>query len=261
MTSNEYIAKYDAHQRLRGFSANTAKRRNWTLTNIVIESSRGLDEITVDDIETFLGARSTPATRRALLGDLRMFYRWANQRGHLEHDPTRLIDVPKVPSRLPTPLSTDELRTAITTAGDTRLRLIILLGAYAGLRVSEIAHLRHDDVTQPTHLTVRQGKGGKDRIVPLHPDLAAALGTGDGHVIGTRPANVSQLIRQHFRRCRIDHRPHDLRHTFGTEAANVANGDLRIVAALMGHASVRTTERYVAYRDDGGDVIAALFAS
>lgn len=89
-----------------------------------------------------------------------------------------LTDPPRAPKHLPKPARAETIATAvaITTSGSTQLA--ILLGALAGLRVAEITALSSEDIFldhEPPVLLVRQGKGGKDRIVPLHPTLIARL--------------------------------------------------------------------------------------
>ncbi len=266
------IGGFDAHQAMRGFSANTLKRRRWTLSVFAVavsEHGRTLGTATLDDVERFLGVRRSAQTRRSLLGDLRAFYKWASQRGHVDGDPTEILDMPRVPKRAPRPLSRTDLDRALsacnlTTVTGNSLRVAIMLGAYAGLRVSEIAALRWVDVdTDRGVIAVRNGKGGKDRFVPLATDLADALAVldrrGDGRVIGTSGANVSQRIRKFFQRLGIDHRPHDLRVTFGTEACTASGGNVVVAAQLLGHTSIQTTMRYIGWTPDATEVVAAMF--
>lgn len=246
------------YQSMRGFSSATVKRRRWTLTAVQRHTGRTLCDLDTIHIESFIGQLPTAATRSAILSDLRMFYRWGMRRRALSFDPTIDIDPVKVPKRNPTPLSPENLRRAIAHA-DGDLRLMVMLGAYAGLRVSEKAALTSENVHIPSHLVVRNGKGGKDRYVPLHPALIEHLGGRRGLIIGGSAGSVSEAIRGHFRSLGIPNRPHDLRATFGTEAARVARGNLKLVGGLMGHESSVTTERYVVCREDGAQVVADMF--
>lgn len=251
--------RFDQYQALRGFTSATRKRRRWTLTHFARHCG-ALDRALTVDVESFVAARRAPASRRAILGDLRAFYKWAVLRDLVDSDPTLLVDPPKVPKRQPSPIPTAELERAINAA-DRQLRRALMLGAFAGLRVSEIAAIRGEDIWQPTHLVVRNGKGGKDRTVPLHPRLSASLADVEaGPIFGCVSGDhISRQIRALFDSLSIHHRPHDLRHAFGTEAAAVARGDLVLVAGLMGHESVTTTQRYVGYRPDGAAVVAGMF--
>lgn len=252
------IDAFDAHQELRGFSPATRKRRRWTLTNIVAECRKPLDQLTVVDIEVFLARRATASTRRALLGDLRSFYRFAVRRGLVDHDPTSDLDTPKVPSRMPTPLSLDDLDLARRTAAG-KLRTMIVLGGYAGLRVSEIGRLTVADLVDGSYLVVRQGKGAKDRAVPMHPVVVEHFERMRyrSEIVAMTAGGVSNAIRKHFRSLGIDRRPHDLRHTFITEAARRA--PLHVVAKWAGHRNVSTTQGYALVDESDGVLVRAMF--
>jgi hypothetical protein len=71
----DLIDRFGAHQTMRGFSANTVRRRRWTLRNLTIEAGVGLDAIEERHVVAFLSRRTTATTRRSLLGDIRCFYR------------------------------------------------------------------------------------------------------------------------------------------------------------------------------------------
>lgn len=256
------VGDFVANLTMRGLSAATIKRRRWTLTAFTAQiAPRGFDQATTADVERFLSDRPTAATRRALLGDLRAFYRWANSRGLLDVDPTAPIETPKVPKRLPSPLTRDELQRAYDAA-DFRMRCIIALGAGAGLRVSEIAALTSDDLDfVHRSIMIRNGKGGVDRVVPMSGFLADLLShCGPDTVPFKSGDSVSNAVREHFKRLGIKHRPHDLRHTFATELARVSGGNMMLVQQLLGHASLNTTQRYTAALPVGLEVVDALYA-
>lgn len=239
----DLVASFAAHQRLRGWSDATVTRRSGTLR--MFAGTVALDRATVDDVEAFLAARKTAATRHAYRSDLRAFYSWAVDRGHVATDPTTRVAPIKVPRYLPRPLDATSLRDAIAAA-DPEMRLMLMLGAYAGLRCMEIANLRAEDIADGV-LVVRGGKGGKDRAVPLHPALEGALaqmGHGGQVFPGATPDNVSRRVTRHLRAHGINATAHQLRHTFGTELARVTHGDLLVVGSVMGHASATTTLGY-----------------
>ena len=258
------ITQFSNHQRMRGFSVNTIRRRRWTLRRFVDAlEDRPLTEATQTDVEAFLSAQEVASTRQALMCDLRAFYRWGTRRGLIGQDPTANIDPPRVPKRRPSPLTRAQLDEALDAA-DPRTRLIIMLCAYAGLRVAEVGELHERDIDRARgSLTVRQGKGGKDRVLPLAPALAAEIRTygRNGLIIGMTPTSVSRLVRELFQEIGIEHRPHDLRHLFGTEAARQSNGNLVVVAQLMGHESVTTTQRYVGWTPDAAAVIDGMYGT
>lgn len=258
----QLVEGFLANQAMRGMAKQTIRRRRWTLTTFVGEiAPRRSAEATTTDVERFLSQRPTPATRRALLGDLRAFYRWGLSRAMLEVDPTGPVETPRVPKRLPTPLTRDELSRA-WYAASWDVRVLIGLGASAGLRVSEMAALHTNDVDLDSRvLVVRNGKGGKDRTVPMHHGLVDVLRhCAPGPITPyTNGGSISNRIRAHFRPLGIHKRAHDLRATFATEAARVSGGNMVLVAQLMGHESMATTQRYVALTSAGWDVVDRLY--
>lgn len=149
---------YCAHQRVRGFSRRTIQRRTWALRLWAeyVEASGGLAAATVDQLETFLSRWAAATSRQAVRSDVRQFHRWAVERGTLHSDPTEKLPAPKLPRRAPTPIATHDVRRLIDTArgGD---RLAIMLWAYAGLRASEIAGLRGEDIDLPARRLVVRG--------------------------------------------------------------------------------------------------------
>ncbi|MEX2439670.1 MAG: tyrosine-type recombinase/integrase [Actinomycetota bacterium] len=143
--------------------------------------------------------------------------------------------------------------------GAERDAAIIGIGVYAGLRVSEIQHLDLDDVDlESLTLLVREGKGGKDRELPIHPELGALIAGYLSTRVDTDPALllsrlgkrisiralrnvVYRVARQAGVAKRIS--PHKLRHTFATLLLD-KDVDIRTVQELLGHASIGTTQIY-----------------
>lgn len=160
--------------------------------------------------------------------------------------------------RLPDFLRPHEAEALKGAAGGPRDRLVVLLGLLAGLRVSEIARLRVEDLDlDGGALLVRQGKGAKDRWVPCPDSLLGPLAAwvGDrkeGWLFPSRrqAGPVGSRALQHLlgrlrRRAGIVRRctPHTLRHTYATELLS-RGANLREVQVMLGHSSVATTERY-----------------
>jgi len=94
--------------------------------------------------------------------------------------------------------------------------------------------------------------------------IAAELpADGHGRIVPTLQdgQSVGDLIRRLFRELGIDARPHDLRHTFGTEAAKASNGNIVLVAQMMGHSAIQTTQRYIGWTPAGAETVAAMFGA
>jgi len=136
---------------------------------------------------------------------------------------------------------------------------MILLGAYAGLRVGEIAKIRGEDVDLITRSITVTGKGDKRRDIPLHPvrqHLATQMPprlwwfptwVGNARYAAGGPMlgnSVSAVISKTMDRTGIPGTPHALRHWFGT-ALRASGVDSLVIKELMGHESIATTAIYV----------------
>jgi site-specific recombinase XerD len=224
---------------------------------------RELFDATRNDIETFLdgrktkeGRRITTTTRYSWISHLHAFYLWAVNDGLIALDPTLAVVRPKIRSTLPRPINDDDLTAALSVAGP-QMRAMLSLAAYAGLRCQEIAGMDREDVLEGMGLIrVVHGKGAKERIVPLHPELLAALRClpmprsgalftrpqGGRHL----PATMSATIGRYLRDLGIDATAHQLRHWFATNVY-AAGHDIRVTQELLGHSNPSTTSRYVAF--------------
>jgi integrase len=179
--------------------------------------------------------------------------------GRVDLDPTRQLPGVKVPAQAPKPAPDDVLTTALGQIDD-RTRLMILLAANAGLRRAEIAAVHTSDI-QGGQLRVK-GKGGKVRMVPIHPAIAEATadlepgyvfpGNDQGHL---SPDRVGRIIS-----CALGPgwTAHTLRHRFATKGY-AAGHDLFSLQRILGHSSPSTTQRYTATTDDAA--LAIVMAS
>lgn len=170
----------------------------------------------------------------------------------------------RTPRRLPRALTTAEvagLLGSLRTARDLAMAGLML---YCGLRSCEVLALAVTDVDIGGRWLLVHGKGGKDRRVPLDADLAAVINTyllaerpdsasaslflvGKGAHRGQplTPAGLRTVFRYHRSITGVGAgAPHALRHTFGTALAE-AGVDLAVMQALLGHAHVDTTARYI----------------
>ena len=159
--------------------------------------------------------------------------------------------LPKVAAATPAPrpASEDTVRDALARADD-RARLMLLLGRRLGMRRGEISRLHTQDLGADAFgMVLRvQGKGGKVRTVPVGGELSRILRRvpagwvfpgRDGHLTA---AHVGKVMR---RAMAGEATAHQLRHSFATHAF-AGSSDIVSVSRLLGHASVATTQRYVA---------------
>ncbi|WP_341359072.1 tyrosine-type recombinase/integrase [Georgenia sp. M64] len=208
---------------------------------------------TTGDLVTFLAAGDwKPDTRKSARSALVTFYRWAIDMGHCETSPAERLPGIKVPTAAPRP-ATDEAIAAALARATPDVRLMILFGAFAGLRCAEISAVHHDDLRDG--LLYVNGKGGKLRAVPLeHPELLAAVAAARSWLFPS-PYGVDQ----HVTPGHVVHHlsavlpagvtGHQLRHRFAT-AAYAGTRDMLAVGQLLGHSKPETTQRYVRLPDD-----------
>ena len=105
------------------------------------------------------------------------FYRWAIDNEMTQVDPTVRVRRPKMRRVLPRPIEDRDLAYALDMA-NPELRAMLLLGCFQGLRCMEIAGLERQDImdqAKPAKLRVAEGKGGHERVMPLHPAVLEAL--------------------------------------------------------------------------------------
>lgn len=213
----------------------------------------GPEDVTTEQIvQVFARQQWKPETRKAYRNTISSFFRWLHKSGRRSDDPS--LDVPRVkkPHAHPRPCPDRYIAVAMEKATSSE-RLMIRLGAECGLRRGEIARVHSDDVVADSagrSLIVR-GKGDKQRIVPLPDDLAGIIMDARGYLFpGRFGGHVEEsYIGDHISRLLPDgYAAHTLRHRFAT-TAYAATHDLFVVAELLGHESVETTEHYVAMPD------------
>lgn len=237
-----------------GLSAQTIKSRRYKMVHLatLLMPSGPKDVTTEQIVQTFARQQWKPETRKAYRNTISSFFRWLHKSGRRSDDPS--LDVPRVkkPHAHPRPCPDRYIAAAMEMA-TTSERLMIRLGAECGLRRGEIARVHSDDVVADSagrSLIVR-GKGDKQRIVPLPDDLACIIIDARGYLFpGRFGGHVEEsYIGDHISRLLPDgYAAHTLRHRFAT-TAYAATHDLFVVAELLGHESVETTEHYVAMPD------------
>lgn len=243
---------------VRGLSPNTTRVRLDFLNRLHQFAGVPLREIEPHHLlrfERLAIAGKAAETRSAYTSHLRAFFRWAAKTGIVSVDPTEVLTMPKVPKHLPRPIEEDDLAKALDRARP-KMRAMIVLAGYAGLRCCEIAALDWSDLRRDADgsacLHIR-GKGGKDRIVEIGeivvqalqvygPKRRGAMFLGlDGRQIN--PRSVSRSINRFLSTHEIDATAHQLRHRYGTVMYQLSR-DLRMTQELMGHASPQTTMGY-----------------
>lgn len=217
------------------------------------------------------GAPLSPRSQSERLGSVRAFCRWMVRQDWLVTDPSERIPNPRKPRQLPKSILTEEeLEKAMAvpdmhTATGYRDRTILEVLYSSGLRREEAARLLLDDVdTDGGYLTVRKGKNGKDRVVPVGASVCALL---DAYIAGIRPEWVGadkdphlflnrfgkgmdpqaiyHIVKKCLRAAGIKKKAatHTFRHTCATDMAR-AGAPIRHLQEMLGHESIETTQVY-----------------
>ncbi|MGI8306742.1 site-specific tyrosine recombinase XerD [Saccharopolyspora hattusasensis] len=239
----------------------------------------GLGEVRSEHVSGFLaelreGTEQRPAlapssSARALVA-ARGLHRFAHAEGLLPVDVARDVAPPSPPKRLPKALSIGDVGKLLDHAGGDdarglRDRALLEVLYSTGARISEAVGLDLDDIDGTNRTVLLDGKGGRQRLVPIgRPALAAldaylvrarpglaARGRGSAAVFlnsrGTRLSRQSawNALKTAAQRAGINVSvsPHVLRHSFATHLVE-GGADVRVVQELLGHASVTTTQVY-----------------
>ncbi|MCI0506077.1 MAG: site-specific tyrosine recombinase XerD [Gammaproteobacteria bacterium] len=213
------------------------------------------------------GAKSRSTAR--LLSSVKRFYQYCVREQMLKVDPSDRIDAPKLGRPLPKYLSEAEVE-ALLLAPDLnhplgiRDRTMLELLYATGLRVSELVTLRLEQINLRQGVVRVQGKGGKERLVPLGEEALSWLDNylkdarhqitppaASDYVFTTRRQSAMTrqafwyLIKRYAGKVGIKKHltPHTLRHCFATHLLN-HGADLRVVQMLLGHSDLSTTQIY-----------------
>jgi len=279
------VREYISHLRVeKGLTRNTTiayERDLLRFSTFLAELNLSADQLTSSLMDEFVASLrgrggSTPLAEssisRAVVA-IRNFYSFASREENFLN-PIKEFNPPKIPKRLPKALSLQEVESLIANAHREAdlmslrdVALVELLYATGG-RVSEIISIKISDISklgESDTLAIRlQGKGGKERIVPVGKFAQQSL---DQYLVRVRPSllkerrsdalflNVrgTRLSRQSAwsivdaaakRAGLVEHvTPHSLRHSFATHLLD-GGADIRVVQELLGHSSVTTTQIY-----------------
>jgi len=204
------------------------------------------------------------------LAPLKTWFKWLARENHILYNPASELDLPKLPKHLPRSiLSVQEVEAILCEADPStpyglRDRAMLELLYSTGLRRMEVAHLAQYDVDANRRLVfVREGKGAKDRVVPIGERALAWL---ERYLLEARPQLIAgetpalfvtdygeavspEFVASHVKRymefagIKKPGATHLLRHAMATHMLE-AGADVRVLQALLGHAQLNTTEIY-----------------
>lgn len=253
------IAKHITYLKRRNAQETTMIHRRGQLERLSRFLDKPLLEATEEDLDAWQRSlRVCASSVQTYSSHVRAFYDWAHDSGFIETNVARNLVMPKIQRRLPRPIPEKDLATALVTAAhDLQLYLWLLLAGYCGLRAAEIARVARSDFRDApqggSYLTVH-GKGGKDRIVRVPPDVHEEL-RPFMHVQGVlfrrrsgmphTGHDVTKIASAHFKSLGLPYTLHTLRHRFGTRLADIG-ADPRDIQAALGHSDLATTSLYLA---------------
>ena len=239
----------------QGLSARTITERIRVITQIATTTGTDPAALTPQTISTWLATLPTAATKNAYFTVLRAWSKWLVQSDHRVDDPTTRVPKPRTPPGHPRPVTDTQLDAvlALPLRQDTRTKII--LAAYAGMRVHEIAKIRGEDISPVAETITITGKGSRTDTLPAHqlilqqasnyPRRGLWFPSPKDPAVPVRAKTVSRVISDAFDRADAPATAHQLRHYFATSLLR-AGTDSRVVQSLMRHESLATTGRYLA---------------
>ena len=217
-----------------------------------------------------------PATVNRRLASISAFCEWARRENLVDTNPREGIGNVQEVELAPRWLTKKEqyaLLRAVQKDGNPRDEALIMLLLHTGLRVGEASNLRLSDVEiseRKGQVTVRDGKGGKHRVIPLNSDVRKALAaylqvrrdaSHDYLFVGKQSGRlkawgIQYVASKYAYLAKLDRlTPHTLRHTFGKNLVD-AGVSLDKVATLLGHENLNTTRLYT--KPSGADLAQAV---
>ena len=274
---NDILKKYKQYLKLeKSLSTNTVHAYLTDLsklTHFLEEENIPLQDTTLEHLETFsaslrdLGIQ--PRSQARILSGIRSFFHFLVMEDYLQSDPSELLESPQTGLQLPEVLTLEEIDNLIeaidlSTREGQRNRTILETLYSCGLRVSELCNLKLSDLYLEEGFIKVEGKGNKQRLVPISPRAIRELrhyfidrnqttiksGYEDFVFISKRGKNISRIMVFHFIKELADNiglkktiSPHTFRHSFATHLLE-GGANLRAIQCMLGHESIGTTEIY-----------------
>lgn len=244
------------------------------LLTFLSQRNVGLDIVEEKDLHEFLTTLHdlgiSPRSQARMISGIKSFFKFLIIDGYLEKDPTEFIEFPKLSRDLPDVLSVEEIDAMISSIPSDkeeslRNHAIIETMYGSGLRVSELVNARLSRLDLEEGLMIVEGKGSKERIVPVSPVAVTLLKEwiqqrrrmavkpeGDDIIfLNRRGAPLTRvmifyIIKQlsELAGIRKTVSPHTLRHSFATHLLE-GGANLRAIQEMLGHESIATTELYL----------------
>jgi integrase/recombinase XerD len=277
------VRLYEDDLRLRSSTLTLEMYRSylWSFLRWLFERESDILSVRTEDLlayQSFLvtvkqknGHGLSAKTQSGKISAVKSFFRFLFKRSYIVHDPAASLSLPRIGSQLPRLILTlseaRRLLTGIRGQGAlvARDRAVIETLYATGIRTNELSSLKPQDIDlEELALRVFEGKGKKDRTVPLTPAAARAIET---YLVSSRPAllgsratpylfvsnrggrllaeTVNDILRHWAKKAKIEKHitAHTIRHSIATHLLK-GRADIRHIQALLGHESLATTERY-----------------
>ena len=267
MQITNVIINFRRHLKRRNYSAHTVKYYLYIIRQYVLWLNVPLEQASAEKIDAYIDhlhrKRMHPASINLYLVILRVFYDYLKYDENIElTNPVRRNRRLRVPKPLPKSLRQSEVKQLIDAIDSKRDMAMFKLMLRCGLRVEEVAKLTLGTVDlKGRRILVRQGKGGKDRVVYISDDAADALNTYlkarshyrakkiflvqrgkfKGKPISVR--GIQKRMEFYAKQTGIKVSCHRLRHTMATQLLN-AEAEIETIQDLLGHNWITTTQKY-----------------
>lgn len=267
MTTLPRVDEWKVSQQAQGLSQRTIEARVNRIYELAEHMGGDPEQATVADVVEFMASVTqrtgykestvSPATLATYHSHLRAWFAWLVRREFRDDDPMMRVPKPRNERHEPRPVSDRELEAVFSVGVHRRTRMMLLLAAFQGLRVHEIAKMRGEDVNLYDMQLRVIGKGRKDAMIPLHELVAEAAKSFPAkgywfptHKYGNKSGtphiaarSVSGILGAVFDRAGVDGGAHRLRHWYATTLLN-GTANVRLVQTLLRHGSIQSTERY-----------------
>ena len=272
------VELFNAHLSLeKGLSANTVASYDndvQKLLQFLGEKNERLPSVTEPLLHEFLSVLHDigihPRSQARIVSGIRMFFQFLKTSGYTNQNPATLLELPRLGRQLPDILTVDEIDAMEAACDDStyegcRNRAIIETTYCCGLRVSELVGLQMSKVDIDEGYVTVDGKGSKQRIVPiassavdairaylpLRSNLTPKRGSEDILFLNRRGGQLTRtmifyIVKKLCGECGIKKNisPHTLRHSFATHLLE-GGANLRAIQEMLGHESITSTEIYV----------------
>lgn len=274
---HKIIIKYKQYLKLeKSLSTNTVEAYLTDLEKLILfleETGKDIETVRLEDLEAFSAGLHDigihPRSQARILSGIRTFFRFLLLDGYREDDPSELLESPQIGRHLPEVLTIEEINRMLecidksTREGQRNAAIIETLYG-CGLRVSELCNLKLSDLYLKEEFIKVNGKGNKQRLVPISPRAIHELKLyfnwrNEGLIkkdfedyvfISRFGKNISRIMVFHIIKELAEAAgikkiisPHTLRHSFATHLLE-GGANLRAIQAMLGHESIGTTEIY-----------------